>query len=718
MAIPFELNNAKKLIEEHNKILKNLYVAQTCKKVYHQNVTKALEELIRQEVLKILENVPIEEINRGENQFRLKSLRDKGYNSIADLANLTARGISYVRGISGESAKAIKQIVDDFELKAREGIKIKLSVDEKSKKSTQLVKSISQYYQSRVIVANCRKLIKENELKIRSAIENLSNVKGGVKWFFTSKAKKQEAIDAYNLLLENSKNEYAKTARKIFARFEKTKKLTAADAWKDFSNNSVRFFNIIEEINPSVLGNDDNKYGLPEELARTIQEEPFLSEGLRCELRRYQEWGVKYILHQKQVLLGDEMGLGKTVQAIAAMVSLNNKGNTHFIVVCPASVIENWCREIRKMSFLKVFKIHGNDKETMLQEWIKFGGVAVTTYETTSVFDFGAEMKVSLLVVDEAHYIKNPNANRTKNVKRIGMYAERKLFMTGTALENRVDEMVELIRMLSPGVADNLRGMEALSMAPQFRETVAPVYYRRKRDDVLSELPELIESKEWCTLNGEEEQRYEEAILNKNYSDARRVSWNIDDLTKSSKAARLIDLVNEAESEGRKVIVFSFFIDTINKISKLLGDRCTKPIKGSVSPQQRQEIIDEFDNASAGTVLLAQIQAGGTGLNIQSASVIILCEPQFKPSTERQAISRAYRMGQTRNVLVYRLLCENSVDEKLLSLLESKQTIFDVFADESVAALETKEIDNGTFGDIIEEEVERIKDKYNISKES
>lgn len=96
----------------------------------------------------------------------------------------------------------------------------------------------------------------------------------------------------------------------------------------------------------------------------------------------------------------------------------------------------------------------------------------------------------------------------------------------------------------------------------------------------------------------------------------------------------------------------------------LLGKRCTNPINGSVTPQRRQEIIDEFDKAPAGTVLVAQIQSGGTGLNIQSASVVVLCEPQFKPSIENQAISRAYRMGQTRNVLVYRLLCEDTVDEK------------------------------------------------------
>ena len=313
-----------------------------------------------------------------------------------------------------------------------------------------------------------------------------------------------------------------------------------------------------------------------------------------------------------------------------------------------------------------------------------------------------------MLVVDEAHYIKNPKAARTVNVKKLSEKTKRLLFMTGTALENKVEEMIELIKILQPAVASSVRGMEALASAPQFRLAVAPVYYRRKRDDVLTELPDLIDSKEWCSLNSIEEDAYETALLSRNLAAARRVSWNVDDITQSSKAARLIEIVEEAENEGRKVLVFSFFLDTIKKITTLLGNKCLNPINGSISPQRRQEIIDEFDKSPAGTVLAAQIQAGGTGLNIQSASVVVICEPQFKPSIENQAISRAYRMGQTRNVLVYRLLCDDTVDERITDILEQKQKIFDEFADQSVAANESMELDEKTFGNIIQEEIDRL----------
>ena len=571
--------------------------------------------------------------------------------------------------------------------------------------------ALLQYHCSLAVSDDCSKLLSSSLQQITCAEEDLKVGLNGIRWFFSAKAKKEKAIEAFNLLTSLKDNEYGRNVGTQLDVADKIERTQGSDAWQDFSNNSVRYFNDLEDINPGVLGNDDSVYGLPEDLAREIQEECFFPDGLLCELRRYQEWGVKYILHQERVLLGDEMGLGKTVQAIATMVSLRNTGGTHFIVVCPASVITNWCREIRKMSLLSVTKVHGAGRKAALESWIKTGGVAVTTYETVAYCKLPDDFKFKLLVVDEAHYIKNPGARRSINVKNLSVYAERLLFMTGTALENKVDEMISLIRILQPEIASKVQGMVFMASAPQFREAVSPVYYRRKREDVLTELPELIESREWCTLTRNEETFYEQAVLSKNYAEARRVSWNVDDLKDSSKAARLLELIDEAKSDGRKVIVFSFFRDTLRKVSMLLGDLCMNPINGSVTPQRRQEIIDEFDKAPAGTVLVAQIQAGGTGLNIQSASVVILCEPQFKPSIENQAISRAYRMGQTRNVLVYRLLCENTVDEKIMSTLESKQAIFDAFADKSMAAMASCDLDERTFGNIIEEEIDRINAK-------
>ena len=711
MARSFSSKDARRLIEEHI-ILKNQLetveelAAQCC-----SEIVSATDKLIAQEVLRILEDIPIEEVNRDKRGFRTKVLRDYGYNTVSDIATASLHHISSLRGVSEDAAHAMKQVAEKLAGEAREGAKIRLSSDDKTPSATQLVAAISKYRKCIPYIETCRQLSSANGAQIESALDDLAPAVSGFKWFFTSKQNRQKAQEAYTLLNSLLADTYRGEVENAVAALHAVRNTTDSDAWSDFGENSIQFFNVLEDVVPGILGTADGVYGLPEDLAREIQDECFLPEGLLCELRRYQEWGVKYVLHQGRVLLGDEMGLGKTIQAIATMVSLRNTGATHFVVVCPASVITNWCREIQKQSVLQAIKVHGQGRDAALKEWMEAGGVAVTTYETTNYFALEDSFKFTLLVVDEAHYVKNPEARRTVNVKSLGEHAERLLFMTGTALENRVDEMISLIQILQPVTALQVKGMMSLASAPQFREKVAPVYYRRKREDVLTELPELITVKEWCALSDMEERIYEQTILSKNYADIRRVSWNVDDLKDSSKAKRMLEIIDNAEAEGRKILVFSFFLDTIRKVTLLLGDRCLNPINGSVSPQRRQEIIDEFNQAPAGTVLAAQIQSGGTGLNIQSASVVILCEPQFKPSIENQAISRAYRMGQTRNVLVYRLLCENTVDEKMTALLEEKQTIFDAFADESVAAAESLGLDDRTFGSMIDEEIERIKAK-------
>lgn len=717
MARPFSSDEAKRLLQIHHDTLKMLREGEASENEYREKVKAAADAIVAQGVLNVLKEAPVEELGRSKRGLRVKALREHGYNTVADVAAASVHSLASVYGISEDTAYSIKGIANGMAAEARKGVKISLSSDNRTKEATALILALFQYRRSMPVADKCHALLTANAKKIKYAEEELNAVRGSVKWLFSSKAKKQKAVEAFERLSALQGGDYGRQAEELFAELDAIERSRSGDAWQAFAENPIRFTNDLEGIDPSVLGNDDSVYGLPEELAREIQEECFFPEGLLCDLRKYQIWGVKYALHQERILLGDEMGLGKTVQAIATMVSLRNTGGTHFMVVCPASVLANWCREIRKMSLLSVTKIHGTGRKSAFEAWLRTGGVAVTTYETTAYLALPFDFKFKMLVVDEAHYIKNPEARRSENVRNISLHAERLMFMTGTALENKVDEMINLIRILQPNVARQVQGLAFMSAAPQFRMAVAPVYYRRKREDVLTELPDLIESEEWCAMGYEEEMAYEQAVMSKNFAEARRVSWNVDDIRASSKAARLVELVNEAASEGRKVIVFSFFLDTIRKVSMLLGSRCIGPINGSVAPQRRQEIIDEFDNAPAGSVLVAQIQSGGTGLNIQSASVVIICEPQFKPSIENQAIARAHRMGQHRDVLVYRLLCENTVDEKMLELLATKQAEFDAFADKSAAAMQTPELDDRSFGEIIKEEIDRINAKYKTSAE-
>ena len=651
-------------------------------------VKNAAEKMMAFNAMQILKSVPVEEVNREKGGFRVKSLRDAGIDTMADIYSASPYQLSSIYGISDNAAFSMKRIAKRFLEEASEGVKIKLNADDRNKQATELVKAICIYRTKTASRKELLDIIENNREIVSNAEETLEMVGNGLSWLFFTNEQRSDTRDAYKKLKPIVEGEYAKKIKKLANLLLAEKSAPSANtAWADFQEHNIEYISVLEEIVPGALGNDDGLYGLPEDLAREIQEEVLFPDGLLCTLRRYQEWGVKYILHQKNVLLGDEMGLGKTVQAIATMVSLRNTGATHFLVVCPASVITNWCREVVKHSMLRVTRIHGAGRAQAIKSWVKTGGVAVTTFETTAYIKDESIEKIDLIIVDEAHYIKNPDARRSINVKRLCSKSDRMLFMTGTALENKVEEMVALIEILQPNVATSVQSMTFMPSAPQFRNRVAPVYYRRKREDVLTELPELIETREWCTLNPEEKETYEQNVLSKNYAASRRLSWDVDDLrNKSCKAKRLLEIVDEAKSEGRKVLVFSFFLDTIRSIGGFLGERCYGPINGSVPPPRRQEIIDSFDKAPEGSVLLAQIQSGGTGLNIQSASVVVICEPQFKPSTENQAISRAYRMGQSRNVLVYRLLCENTIDERITQLLEYKQKVFDEFADKSVAA--------------------------------
>ena len=696
------------VLESVSGFLSSLREAASLKEEYRKEIIEKSDLLIRRKVMELLKDVPVDELNRDKRGFRVKTLKENGFETMADIAPAGSAEIASVDGISLDKACEIRVAADSIIEETRRSVKFRLSSDDKTEESGALLLAVLKYRESDAFSSRAAVLLKDHESEIARLSEECRYLKNGFRWLFTASENKKKALKAFDALQNLLTGAFAKASSEIIKNAGEVRRLTEHTAWDGFEKNPVIYSNTLEEVNPGVLGNDDSVYGLPQELAAALRDECVFPEGLKCELRNYQVWGVKFILHQGRVLLGDEMGLGKTVQAIACMVSLKNTGATHFVVVCPAGVLTNWCREIRKMSMLSVIKVHGEHKNEAFKEWLSVGGVAVTTFETAWLFN-SEEYTFSMLTVDEAHYIKNPEAQRTVFVKKLCEKALRVLFMTGTALENNVHEMVSLIEILDPATASKLRRMEYLSSAERFRDIAAKVYYRRRREDVLTELPELIENYEWCTLNDAEKKKYNESVLARNYADIRRVSWNVADVKDSSKAARLKEIADEAAEDGRKLIVFSFFLDTLKKAEAVLEGRCLTEINGSVPPAKRQQIIDEFDKAPAGTALSCQIQSGGTGLNIQAASVIVLCEPQLKPSIENQAVSRAYRMGQTRNVLVYRLLSDDTVDEDIISLLEEKQAVFDAFADRSAAAEKSPELDGISFTKIIEDEIERIK---------
>jgi SNF2 family DNA or RNA helicase len=179
---------------------------------------------------------------------------------------------------------------------------------------------------------------------------------------------------------------------------------------------------------------------------------------------------------------------------------------------------------------------------------------------------------------------------------------------------------------------------------------------------------------------------YQAAVAEGNFMAMRTAAFAVTSPRDSAKLRRLLEIAGEAMVNGHKVVVFSYFRDVLATVTTALGRHAYGPITGSTSTTERQRLIDTFTKVTEPGVLVAQIEAGGVGLNIQAASVVVLCEPQVKPSTEAQAIARAHRMGQVRTVQVHRLLTEDSVDERLLELLDTKAALFDAYVRRSAIA--------------------------------
>ncbi len=209
---------------------------------------------------------------------------------------------------------------------------------------------------------------------------------------------------------------------------------------------------------------------------------------------------------------------------------------------------------------------------------------------------------------------------------------------------------------------------------------VAPVYLRRNQADVLDELPDRVETENWVLLADEDLDAYRGAVASGNFMAMRRAAYAPGSCDGSAKLARLVEIVEESVANGGKVVIFSFFRDVIESVTSVLGDLVAGQITGSVPSGRRQALVDSFTSRTGPAVLVSQIEAGGVGLNIQAASTVILTEPQWKPTTEAQAIARCHRLGQVRTVNVHRLLAEDTVDQRMLEILEGKARLFAEYA--------------------------------------
>ena len=660
--------------------------------------------------------MPIDTISSIEKGLPVNQLINAGYQTVYDVSRFTVNQFLSVKGIGDKSAHPLKSSVEKIKQSVHLGTAGRINPDDLTRLDYDALEAI--YLKHHILIENehILKDIQNFRADFQKDFDSVKEQGNFIVSLFQSKEKKdkiQQSIQSLNDRNVTGRFKDIEDAYLKVINFKVDEQTLKAD----FIANNIKYYSEIESLTGQT--NKKDAEDIPSELVEAVNAVELNTEGLDLTLRHYQAFGAKYMLYSKRVLLGDEMGLGKTVQALAVLNHLNHDGKQAFIVVCPLSVVANWKRETEKFTKLNALIYHGKDRDQVFKQWQEEKGILITTFSHTRNIDKDAVDHLDALIVDEAHYIKNPEAKRSISVYELAEKAEYVSFMSGTPMENRLEEMKQLISVLQENIADIISNELHLLEPKKFKREVAAVYLRRNRADVLGELPELEIIEQWSDFGQEEQVLYDQAVENGKVMTMRRAAWQGGSPDKSPKLDALREICEAARENGHKVLVFSFFRDVIETIQEHLTGQTFPAITGDVPNSDRQKIVDDFTSAEPGAVMVSQITAGGVGLNIQAANIIVLCEPQWKPSTEEQAISRAYRMGQSRNVMVYRLLTEDSIDGSMLEVLAEKSKLFNDYARESEVAniaQETEEISEASLTQkVLEMEKERLTAKEAVS---
>ena len=438
-------------------------------------------------------------------------------------------------------------------------------------------------------------------------------------------------------------------------------------------------------------------------------------------LRPYQKDGVKWLYNLYKCGLGgilaDEMGLGKSLQTIIFIQRvLEEDSNAKILIVCPTALVYNWDNEFKKFSDdIKRSIFVGLKKERHKKLGWYEGNVYITSYGLLREdLDIYKEMNFKVMIIDEAQNIKNPTAMLTKAVKSIN--SEVKLALTGTPIENSILELWSIFDYIMPGfLANKSKFSEKYKIGEDFdddtnltlsklRSQVKPFILRRKKNEVLKDLPDKLENNIYIDLSDEEKKIYAALVKETKEEMEELVSAGFtknkmqiltlltrlrqvcidpkiifDNFNKtSSKIEHLTDVVKEAVSNGHKILLFTSFRTALN----IVKDNLTKEgitsyvIDGSVSSKKRQELVDKF-NTDDTNIFLIMLKSGGTGLNLTSADIVIHLDLWWNPQAENQATDRAHRIGQKNTVEVIKLITKGTIEEKILDLQQKKKILSD-----------------------------------------
>ena len=443
-------------------------------------------------------------------------------------------------------------------------------------------------------------------------------------------------------------------------------------------------------------------------------------------LRKYQKEGFKWLNELSELgfggILADDMGLGKTIQVITFVLSKRSKKT---LIITPTSVLYNWKDEFERFApNVRVGLVHGTkaQRDRMLSE-IKKYDVLITTYGTLKNDENEYEkLQFDYCIIDEGQNIKNPTSKTTLSVKKIN--SKCNFALTGTPIENNLMELWSIFDFVMPGFLFTKERFKAKFIqnknTEELKSLITPFILRRVKEDVLDELPEKIEKKYLVDMTTKQKSIYKSYV--KEIKEKLKSSkGNINMLTfitklrevcldpslimddyngGSGKINALMELLDNYIDGNKKILVFSQFTSALKNIEKNLEEVGINYIylDGSIGSKERGELVKKFNEDPLISVFLISLKAGGVGLNLTSASVVIHFDPWWNPAIENQATDRAHRFGQKNVVEVIKLISKDTIEEKILLLQEDKKELIESLMDE-------KEMDGKKFKRLSEDEI-------------
>lgn len=412
-------------------------------------------------------------------------------------------------------------------------------------------------------------------------------------------------------------------------------------------------------------------------------------------LYSYQREGIKFLVEHQSALLADEQGTGKTIQGILALrILFMQKKILKALIVCPKAVARSWekhfCEWAPDLSSIRVEGIY----ESRHLQWQTPAHAYIVTYETlrndirsldTNSFD--------VIILDEVQKIKNPDTATHATVKLIN--AQYRWGFSGTPMENSLDDIKAIFSYLKPGLLSYSREYQPV----QIKELIKPYVLRRKKEDVLPELPPKVYKEVWLTLTDEQRKEYD-ALERDRISRYRQIGENltrmhifalINELKQvcnmasdgsSCKVDYLRERLAELTSYGDKALVFSQFAEkTLPRLKDKLRQYNPLIYTGSLGSRQREEIVENFQNKNDSWVLLMSVKAGGTGITLTRANHVFHFDQWWTPSSASQAEDRAHRIGQNKTVFVTAMFTENTIEERIYNILEHKRKLINQVID-------------------------------------